>query len=63
MRSIRPAQAILGDDLLRDFARGLEERDLSPVTARGYRHDLDRFREWFEQSRGGAPKGVPLSPH
>jgi integrase/recombinase XerC len=61
MRSIRPAQAILGDDLLRDFARGLEERDLSPVTARGYRHDLDRFREWFEQSRGGAPKGVPLS--
>lgn len=61
MRSIRPRQGILGDDLLRDFARGPEERDLSPVTARGYRHDLERFRGWVEQNRGGAAKGVSLS--
>jgi hypothetical protein len=36
MRSIRPARAILGDDLFQEFARELAARDLSPITARGY---------------------------
>jgi site-specific recombinase XerD len=53
MRSIRSTSAILGDLLFGDFARRLAEQDLSPVTARGYRHDLDRFRRWIEE-HGGA---------
>jgi site-specific recombinase XerD len=61
MRSIRPARVILGEELLADFVRSLEERDLSPVTARGYRHDLDRFRQWIEHSRRAASVGVPLA--
>jgi integrase/recombinase XerC len=60
MRSICAAHAILGDQLLADFARTLEQRDLSPVTARGYRHDLDRFRQWMEHGGGAAGDGVPL---
>lgn len=55
MRSIRAARAILGDALLGDFERRLAELDLSPVTARGYRHDLDRFRRWIEEHRGAIP--------
>jgi site-specific recombinase XerD len=54
MPSIRPAHP--GDELLAQFARSLTERDLSPARARGYRHDLDRFRHWMEASR------VPLPP-
>ena len=61
MRSIRLARAILGENLLADFVRTLEERDLSPVTARGYRHDLDRFRQWIDGRRGAASSGIPLS--
>ena len=60
MRSIRPAHAILGEELFAEFARMLQQRDLSPVTARGYRHDLDRFRQWLEHRRGAAGEGVPL---
>jgi site-specific recombinase XerD len=61
MRSIRKARAILEEGLLGDFARGLEEHDLSPVTARGYRHDLDRFREWIEQSQGTVGSAIALA--
>ena len=61
MRSIRKARAILGEGLLGDFAPGLEEHDLSPVTARGYRHDLDRFREWIEQSHGTVGRAIALA--
>jgi hypothetical protein len=32
MRSIRLARAILGEELLAEFARALEQRDLSPVS-------------------------------
>lgn len=53
MRSIRATSAILGDLLFGDFARRLAEQDLSSVTVRGYRHDLDRFRRWIEE-HGGA---------
>ena len=60
MRSIRSARGILGEKLLADFTRSLEQRDLSPVTVRGYRHDLDRFRQWMEHCRGAAGDGVPL---
>jgi site-specific recombinase XerD len=60
MRSIRLAPAILGEDLFLEFARELAARDLSPVTARGYLHDLGRFREWVAGSRGGSAKSVPL---
>lgn len=53
MRSIRTARAFLGDALLGDFERRLAEQDLSPVTTRGYRHDLDRFRAWIEHRESG----------
>jgi integrase/recombinase XerD len=55
MRSIRPARPTLGDALLGAFARRLAEQDLSPVTARGYRHDLERFRRWIEEGRAAPP--------
>lgn len=60
MRSIRQAPATLGEELLAEFCRGLEKRDLSPATARGYRHDLGRFRRWMEQSRGEAGRPIAL---
>jgi integrase/recombinase XerC len=46
---------MLGEALLDAFARRLAEQDLSPVTTRGYRHDLERFRCWIEAGRGAAP--------
>jgi integrase/recombinase XerC len=46
---------MLGEALLNAFARRLAEQDLSPVTARGYRHDLERFRGWIEASRSAVP--------
>ena len=47
MRSIRARPAILGEALLAEFDAGLRSQDLSSATARGYRHDLDRFRSWI----------------
>jgi site-specific recombinase XerD len=61
MRSIRAARAILGDALLGDFARSLVAEDLSPVTGRGYRHDLDRFRAWLEEKHGARGGVVPVA--
>jgi hypothetical protein len=52
MRSILRDRSILGDALLGVFARALGEQDLSPVTARGYLHDLGRFRGWLEGEAG-----------
>ena len=54
MRSILRDRPLLGDALLGAFARSLGEQDLSPVTARGYLHDLGRFRGWLEGEAGGA---------
>jgi site-specific recombinase XerD len=54
MRSIRAASPTLGERLLAEFSQSLRDHDLSPVTARGYGHDLERFRAWMEQS--GSPK-------
>jgi hypothetical protein len=39
------------------WTAGLKTQDLSPVTTRGYRHDLDRFRRWIEEHRGAIPLG------
>jgi hypothetical protein len=61
MRSIRAARAILGDALLGAFARSLVAEDLSPVTGRGYRHDLDRIRAWLEEKRGARGGMVPVA--
>ena len=44
MRVIQRGPAILGDAVLRDFARSLEAADLSLATRRGYAADLGRFR-------------------
>jgi site-specific recombinase XerD len=55
MRSIRRAAATLGEALLEAFASRLAEQDLSPVTVRGYRHDLERFRRWIEADRVAVP--------
>jgi integrase/recombinase XerC len=52
MRVIRPAQAILGDALLKDFVRGLRAADLAEATRRGYAADLRLFRRWIEEARG-----------
>jgi integrase/recombinase XerC len=60
MRSIRANRALLADPLLGDFGQSLQSQDLSPVTARGYRHDLERFRAWIEQSRGTPSGTLPI---
>jgi hypothetical protein len=60
LRSILPERSILGDALLAAFARALGEQDLSPVTARGYLHDLHKWREWLESS-GGKPRDLESS--
>jgi hypothetical protein len=52
MRVIQRAPAILGDSVLRDFARSLQAADLSLATRRGYAADLGRFRAWIEDGRG-----------
>ena len=56
MRSIRARPAILGEALLAEFDASLRSQDLSPATARGYRHDLDRFRSWIAPA-GSVPFG------
>lgn len=58
MRSILRDRPILGEALLGAFARSLSEQDLSPVTARGYLHDLGRFRGWLEGEAGAKPRDL-----
>ena len=58
MRSISRDRTLLGDALLAAFARALGEQDLSPVTARGYLHDLGRFRGWLEAKAGAKPRDL-----
>lgn len=58
MRSIIPDRPILGDALLAAFRRSLGEQDLSPVTARGYLHDLGKFRGWLEAEPGAKPRDL-----
>ena len=57
MRSIIPDRPLLGDALLAAFARSLGAQDLSPVTARGYLHDLGKFRGWPEEA-GAKPRDL-----
>ena len=35
-----------------EFAAGLEKADLSPVTVKGYRHDMELFLRWFAEACG-----------
>jgi integrase/recombinase XerC len=58
MRSILRGRPILGDALLTAFKRSLGEQDLSPVTARGYLHDLGKFRGWLEAEPGTKPRDI-----
>ena len=58
MRSIHQGQPILGNELLDAFRRSLGERGLSPVTARGYLHDLGRLRVWLEGEAGGKSRDL-----
>jgi|GEM_PF-3518176 len=58
MRSILRDRPILGDALLGAFGRSLGEQDLSPVTARGYLHDLGKFRGWLEGEAGAKPRDL-----
>ena len=58
MRSILRDRPILGDALLSAFRRSLGEQDLSPVTARGYLHDLGKFRAWLEAEPGAKPRDI-----
>jgi site-specific recombinase XerD len=60
MRSISRDRAILGDAALQAFGRFLAEQDLSPVTARGYLHDLGKFRGWLEREAGAQPRDLRL---
>jgi hypothetical protein len=53
-----PERPILGDALLGAFKRSLGEQDLSAVTARGYLHDLGRFRGWLESEPGTKPRDL-----
>ena len=58
MRSILRERPLLGDALLGAFKHSLGEQDLSPVTARGYLHDLGRFRGWLEGEAGAKPRDL-----
>jgi site-specific recombinase XerD len=58
MRSILRERPLLGDALLGAFKQSLGEQDLSPVTARGYLHDLGRFRGWLEGEAGAKPRDL-----
>ena len=58
MRSISRDRAILGDAALQAFGRSLAEQDLSPITARGYLHDLGKFRGWLEREAGAQPRDL-----
>lgn len=52
MRVIRQGKVIVGDALLNEFTRSLRAADLAEATRRGYRADLNLFRNWLEESRG-----------
>jgi integrase/recombinase XerC len=58
MRSILRDRPIVGDALLAAFKRSLCEQDLSPVTARGYLHDLGKFRAWLEAEPAAKPRDI-----
>lgn len=58
MRSIIQNRPILGEALLGAFKRSLGEQDLSAVTARGYLHDLGKFRGWLESEPGAKPSDL-----
>lgn len=58
LRSIILDRPILGDALLAVFNRSLGDQDLSPVTARGYLHDLGKFRGWLELGAGAKPRDL-----
>ena len=58
MRSIIRERPILGDALLGAFTHSLGEQDLSPITARGYLHDLGRFRGWLEEEAEVKPRDL-----
>src|SRR5664279_6173319 len=58
MRSILRDRPLLGEALLGAFARSLGEQDLSPVTARGYLHDLSKFRGWLEGEADAKPRDL-----
>ena len=58
MRSILRDRLMLGDTLLGAFARSLGEQDLSPVTARGYLHELGKFRGWLEGDADAKPRDL-----
>jgi site-specific recombinase XerD len=55
MRSILRDRPLLGDALLGAFVRALGAQDLSPITTRGYLHDLGKFRAWLEGEAGAKP--------
>jgi hypothetical protein len=58
MRSILRNRPLLGDALLGAFAGALGAQDLSPITARGYLHDLGKFRGWLEGEAGAKPRDL-----
>src|ERR1017187_9107879 len=58
MRSILRDRPLLGEALLGAFARSLGAQDLSPITARGYLHDLGKFRAWQEGEAGAKPRDL-----
>jgi hypothetical protein len=55
-----PERTILGEALLAVFAHALCAPDLSPVTARGYPHDLNKWREWLEVWQARDLRRVPV---
>ena len=56
-RSILPERPILGEALLAVFAHALRSAGPLAVTARGYLHDLNQWREWLVSS-GGKPRDL-----
>jgi hypothetical protein len=51
MRVIQRGPVVLGDSVLRDFARSFQAVDLALAMRRGYAADLGRFRVWIADGR------------
>jgi site-specific recombinase XerC len=50
------------DESLRKFSRYLQEHDRSQSTIKHYRHDLQQFARWFEQTNGCQPTPETITP-
>ena len=49
-------------NLIEQFLQSLQEKDASPLTAKGYSNDLQKFTIWYAQTEGSIPEAEHISP-